>query len=117
MNENGEIVDVTETNGGNEEAVEEEGSSSEFSSADLAMEHGDVEVHGNDATSAVGVDGTSNDLISKRCVSEAQTNATSEKVRPLYMCPGEQKLVVQLTDLIEKWNRLKGGLSFVDPNG
>lgn len=42
---------------------------------------------------------------------------TSVKLRSLFMCPAETGITEQLTDQIEQWERRKGALSYVDPDG
>lgn len=52
-----------------------------------------------------------------RCLYMPKTFFTCDKPRPFFMCPSEEKLTEQLTDLIEEWDRRRGGLSFVEPEG
>lgn len=52
-----------------------------------------------------------------RCLNQPEIFFTSRKPRSLYTCAGEQKLCEKLTDLVEEWDRGKGGLSYVDRKG
>lgn len=52
-----------------------------------------------------------------KCLYQPLSFMCSKKARPIYMCNAEKKFSAQLADLIEKWDRLNGGLRFMDPDG
>lgn len=108
VNENGEIVDVGSYLGVSTDSDGDDGSGSEISESDLFYDNNDDEY----PTGSAGRNG-----ILLKCLSDAKTYASSDKVRPLYMCPAEMRLAEQLTDHIEEWRRQYGVLCFADPEG
>lgn len=97
------------------------GSNSEYSTSDEDLEKVDgkreeLEIVDDDDKDEHG-DTIPSSAITGRCLDQPETFFSSWKVRPLYMCPAERHITKQLTDRIEKWDRLAGGLSFTDPDG
>lgn len=119
VNENGELQEAEPLGGEDGETKRTFDSASEYSSSELDFDdEGESERKVTQVSSGAGESGTEEvGVASSKCMFDPKHWFASRKRRPLFMCPSERLIALQLTEQIESWNRTDGGLCYVDPDG